>query len=251
MKTYATLNGLLLVGAIVASSAIAAASGETSYNTPQKCQEAGGAVVQGPGPARKTWCRQANRLGSSEYHLVSGPEAGERDSRDQAPSAADLAAERRALESAERNANMPVASPTSGQKRSLSPREQLVETQRRLERVRGYSVLIRRMLESARRRRDLVVTACLSDKLSQINVAARAAGTRADALRDAVARNDAEAMSREFTAVSLVAQRSEDIDIEARQCTGVDLVGESTVRVTVDPKTAPSEPSYPTRVTLP
>ncbi len=236
MKTIAKLRGLMLAG-IVASSSFAFAAGPGQYDTPQRCVEAGGAVLLGPGPARKTWCRQTGPEGVSQYVLIGGVGA------DGAVAPADLAAERRALESTERVADVA----TGGRKKSLSPREQLLETQRRLDRVRGQSVLIRKRLQLARRARESVVSACLSDKLTQINVAARAADERAVALREAVARNDAAASGREFFALSILAERSDDIDAEARQCTGAAaaFLGESAVKVSVDPRTAPEDAHLP------
>ena len=131
-------------------------------------------------------------------------------------------------------------------KTRLTPEEQLTESQRRLDRMRAQSTLVRRRLQRARRDRDLVVTACLTEKLTQLNVAIRAADARAPALRDALARRDAEAADREYTALGKLADHAEGVGVEAKQCASIDLaLADSTVKVTLDPRLAPAAPSYP------
>ncbi|MBX3202916.1 MAG: hypothetical protein KF894_32615, partial [Labilithrix sp.] len=63
-------------------------------------------------------------------------------------------------------------------KTSLTPQEQLVESQKHLTRMEGAAGGVRKMLEEARRQRDVVKTLCLNDKLSQVDVAIRSARDR-------------------------------------------------------------------------
>src|SRR5687768_5376218 len=105
-------------------------------------------------------------------------------------------------------------------KTALSPQEQLVESQKHLSRMEGAASGVRKMLEEARRQRDVVKTLCLNDKLSQIDVAIRSARDRRTQLQSAVARNDAELSNHEFTVLTVLRQRTEQLVAEANQCIG-------------------------------
>jgi hypothetical protein len=143
-------------------------------------------------------------------------------------------------------------SPTDGQvgfqrKTSLTPQEQLVESQRHLSRMEGAAGGVRKMLEEARRQRDVVKTLCLNDKLSQIDVAIRSARDRRGQLQAAVNRNDAELTNHEFTILTVLRQRSEQLVAEANQCIGEEsaFVGDTKTTVQIDPQIPPDETPYP------
>lgn len=106
-----------------------------------------------------------------------------------------------------------------------------------LSRMEASSANIRRELEVARSTRDLVKALCLSDKLSQIDVALRSARDRRAALDQAVMRQDPELANHEFTILDVLRQRVEQLTREASQCIGVDAyyIGESVVSVSIDP----------------
>jgi len=78
---------------------------------------------------------------------------------------------------------------------------------------------------------------CLSDKLSQVDVAARSARDRQAALQAAVQRGDTELANHEFTILTVLRQRSEQLGAEANQCIGeeVAFVGQTQVVTVVDP----------------
>ena len=82
---------------------------------------------------------------------------------------------------------------------------------------------VRRQLDTARQARDVVKSLCLSDKLSQIDVAARSARDRQAALQASAQRNDLELSNHEFTMLTVLRQRSEQLTAEANQCLGEDL----------------------------
>lgn len=132
-------------------------------------------------------------------------------------------------------------------KTSLSPQEQLVESQRHLVRMEGAAGGVRKMLEEARRQRDVVRTLCLNDKLSQIDVAIRSGRDRRGQLQAAVNRNDAELTNHEFTILTVLRQRTEQLVAEANQCIGVDsaFVGDTKTTVQIDPQIPPDETPYP------
>lgn len=142
--------------------------------------------------------------------------------------------------------------PSDGQvgfqrKTSLTPQEQLVESSKHLSRMEGAASGVRKMLEEARRQRDVVKTLCLNDKLSQIDVAIRSARDRRTQLQSAVSRNDAELSNHEFTILTVLRQRSEQLVAEANQCIGEEsaFVGDTRTTVQIDPQIPPDETPYP------
>jgi hypothetical protein len=99
----------------------------------------------------------------------------------------------------------------------------------------------------AREKRDVVKTLCLNDKLTQLNVAVTSATERRDALAAAAKRGDADLANHEFTIMSVLRQRADQLGTEANQCIGeeVGVVGQSSVTVDIEdlPEEDPSE--YP------
>jgi hypothetical protein len=106
---------------------------------------------------------------------------------------------------------------------------------------------VRKMLEEARKQRDVVKTLCLNDKLSQVDVAIRSGRDRRAALTAAVGRNDAELSNHEFTILTVLRQRSEQLVAEANQCIGEEaaFVGDTRTNVVIDPSIPPDETPYP------
>lgn len=132
-------------------------------------------------------------------------------------------------------------------KTQLSPAEQLSEAGRHIARMEGTGKAVSQQLADARRQRDVVKILCLGDKLSQIGVAIRSAKERRGSLEAAVKRNDAELANHEFTILTVLRQRSEQIAAEANQCIGQEsaFVGATKVTTTVDPTIPQDETPYP------
>lgn len=132
-------------------------------------------------------------------------------------------------------------------KTSLTPQEQLGESAKHIARMEQSAGGVRKMLEEARKQRDVVKTLCLNDKLSQIDVAIRSGRDRRTALQAAVNRNDAELSSHEFTIMTVLRQRSEQLVAEANQCIGEEaaFVGDTRTSVTIDPSIPQDETPYP------
>ena len=132
-------------------------------------------------------------------------------------------------------------------KTSLTPQEQLVESQKPLSRMDAAAASVRKMLEEARRQRDVVKTLCLNDKLSQIDVAVRSARDRRTQLQEAVNRNDAELTNHEFTIMTVLRQRTEQLVAEANQCIGEEsaFIGDTKTTLQVDPEIPPDDTPYP------
>ncbi len=119
----------------------------------------------------------------------------------------------------------------------LSPQEEMAEADAIIARMDQSSATVRRQLDAARQGRDVVRSLCLSDKLSQVDVAARSARDRQSALQAATQRGDAELSNHEFTILTVLRQRTEQLGAEANQCIGeeVAFVGQTQVVSTVDP----------------
>jgi len=130
------------------------------------------------------------------------------------------------------------ASPQLGfEKRpQLSPQEELAQADAILARMNQAATTVRRQLDTARQARDIVKSLCLSDKLSQIDVASRSARDRQAALQASAQRSDVELSNHEFTMLTVLRQRTEQLTAEANQCLGEELsfVGQTQV-----------EPHYP------
>jgi hypothetical protein len=132
-------------------------------------------------------------------------------------------------------------------KTSLTPQEQLGESMKHLARMDGAASGVRKMLEEARRERDVVKTLCLNDKLSQIDVAIRSARDRRGQLQAAVTRNDSELSNHEFTILTVLRQRTEQLVAESNQCIGEEsaFVGDTRTTVQIDPQIPPDQTPYP------
>ncbi len=131
---------------------------------------------------------------------------------------------------------------------NLTPAEQLAQSDGMLSRMESSRSTVRRMLEQARAARDVVKTLCLNDKLNQIDVAIRSARERRQGLELAANRKDADLSSHEFTILSVLRQRSDQLSAEANQCIGQEagFVGDSAVTSTIDPGMPGEDPSeYP------
>jgi len=144
----------------------------------------------------------------------------------------------------------PGASPQLGFERrpQLSPQDEVGQADVVIARMNGAAATVRRQLDTAREQRDVVKSLCLSDKLSQIDVATRSAKDRQTALQAAAQRNDGELSNHEFTMLTVLRQRAEQLIAEANQCIGEDLafVGQTQVGVEYPPYLPGEEPTeYP------
>lgn len=131
---------------------------------------------------------------------------------------------------------------------SLSPKEQSAQADSFIARMESARTVVQRLLETARSQRDVVKTLCLSDKLTQIDVAIRSARERKQGLDAAAARSDADLATHEFTILSVLRQRTDQLSSEANQCIGQEagFIGEAAVTSTIDPNLPKDDPSeYP------
>ena len=131
---------------------------------------------------------------------------------------------------------------------NLSPKEQLAQSEAFLSRMEGGRATVRRQLEGARAQRDVVKTLCLNDKLNQIDVAIRSAQERRGSLEQASLRKDSDLANHEFTILTVLRQRVEQLHAEANQCIGEEAVlfGETKITTSIDPNLPHEDPSsYP------
>jgi len=124
---------------------------------------------------------------------------------------------------------------------NLSPAEEVAQSEAFLSRMDASRGVVRRQLETARAQRDVVKTLCLNDKLNQLDVAIRSARERKEALQSAAQRSDADLANHEFTILTVLRQRADQLTAEANQCIGQEagFVGDSAVNATIDPGIAP------------
>jgi hypothetical protein len=129
---------------------------------------------------------------------------------------------------------------------NLTPAEELSQSEAFITRMDSSRTGVRRQLETARAQRDVVKTLCLNDKLNQLDVALRSARERRQSLEAAVQRQDADLANHEFTILSVLRQRSDQLQAEAQQCIGQEagFVGDSTVTGTVEPGIPPDPGAF-------
>jgi hypothetical protein len=127
---------------------------------------------------------------------------------------------------------------------NLSPQEQLTQGESMLTRMDSSRNMVRQALEKARLQRDVVKTLCLNDKLNQLDVAIRSARERRESLGAAVQRSDVDLANHEFTILSVLRQRTDQLSAEANQCIGSteNFAGDMDVKVSID-KGIPDDPS--------
>ncbi len=130
----------------------------------------------------------------------------------------------------------------------LTPAEQVAKSDVHLGRMEGAANGVRKQLQQAREQRDVVKTLCLNDKLSQVDVAIRSARDRKTSLQAAAARNDTELSNHEYTILTVLRERAEQLTAEANQCIGEEaaFIGETKVSTQIDPTLPPSDDTqYP------
>jgi hypothetical protein len=128
-------------------------------------------------------------------------------------------------------------------KQQLTPQEAAAQAATILARLDQAAAAVRHQLDSARQQRDVVKSLCLSDKLSQIDAALRSCRDRNSALQAAVQRNDVELSNHEFTIMSVLGQRGNQLIAESNQCIGQDMsfVGQTEVSTDVTGALPPEE----------
>jgi len=142
----------------------------------------------------------------------------------------------------------------------VTPEEQLEQADRIGRRGNQLSERLSKMLDEARREKDIMRANCVNRKLTEANANTRNIDQRSRALRDAVAVGDDARRGHEFTVLTVLAQKLESIDREATQCLGQSVYepGASQVVTTIqggsptlDPSVIEPSTAAPPSITVP
>jgi hypothetical protein len=128
---------------------------------------------------------------------------------------------------------------------SLSPDEQIQQSDRVIARGEQTSQRISGMLEDARRDRDIMRITCLSDRLTQVNTNLTSARSRSESLREAINGSDVDRRNHEFTVISVLSMKFRTLEQEANQCVGQDIFETGTTRIetSIDPAAPDEDPN--------
>jgi hypothetical protein len=117
-----------------------------------------------------------------------------------------------------------------------------------------------KMLDEARRDKDIMRANCINRKLTEVNANTRSVEQRAKALNDAINGGDEGRRNHEFTVLTVLSQKLDMLDQEASQCLGQSAFepGASQVVTDIDegttsedPTTSTAPPPAPPSVTVP
>jgi hypothetical protein len=118
-----------------------------------------------------------------------------------------------------------------------------------------------RMLDEARRDKDILRANCVNRKLTEVNANVRSVDQRARALKDATTAGDEGRRNHEYTVLTVLSQKLDMLNQEASQCLGESVFepGASQVVTTIpnnvfvgtDPSTVPAPPPSPPAVNVP
>ncbi|RYZ03876.1 MAG: hypothetical protein EOO73_25985 [Myxococcales bacterium] len=100
-------------------------------------------------------------------------------------------------------------------------------------------------LADAKRRKDVVKSLCLDDKVKQMKLATETAKDRVIGLSSAVSQNDGDRSKHEFTVIQVLRERVQTLVAEAQQCIGEEtgFIGNTEVVVDIDPAVPDADPS--------
>jgi hypothetical protein len=134
----------------------------------------------------------------------------------------------------------------------VTPEEFSLQGDAILQRGNALAQTVRGMLEEARKEGDIIKVTCLDNKLTQIDVNTRTTESRLDAMKKAV---DDDRRTHEFTVLTVLGQKLQVLDQEARQCVGQSMydTGKTKVTTEIDINQMPFEnnPSMPPVITPP
>lgn len=143
---------------------------------------------------------------------------------------------------------------------AVTPEEQLREANSIARRANQLAERLTKMLDEARREKDIMRANCVNRKLTEANANTRNVEQRMRALRDAAAAGDNERRGHEFTVLTVLSQKLDQLDTEATQCIGQSVYepGASQVITTVsdnvvavNPSTTAPPPPAPPSFTVP
>jgi hypothetical protein len=128
----------------------------------------------------------------------------------------------------------------------LTPEETMTQ-------AKDYNTKMQQMLrdvsklrDDAQKQKDVIKLNCITDKLTQIKGHMAVVDKSMVSLSDAIAKRDDGTRLHEFTRVTILAQKVNTLNSEARNCVGEDITyfGDQRVIVEVDPSITPDDPTY-------
>jgi hypothetical protein len=143
---------------------------------------------------------------------------------------------------------------------AITPEQQTEEANAIVRRAGQLAERLTKMLDEARREKDIMRANCINRKLTEVNANARNVEQRALALKDANRTNDLARSSHEYTVLTVLSQKLNSLDQEATQCLGQSLYepGAAQIVTTIpgnvtltDPSTVTPIPSAPPSFTVP
>ena len=105
-------------------------------------------------------------------------------------------------------------------KAAVTPAEQLAQADTIGRRADQLATRLTKMLDESRRDKDIMRANCVNRKLTEVNANARNIEQRQKALQDANAANDDARRGHEFTVLTVLEQKLQQLDQEATQCLG-------------------------------
>lgn len=143
---------------------------------------------------------------------------------------------------------------------AVTPEEQLRAANDIARRANQLAERLSKMLDEARREKDIMRANCVNRKLTEVNANTRNVEQRMRALRDAAAAGDDARRGHEFTVLTVLNQKLDQLDQEAAQCLGQSVYepGASQVITTISQGSPTLDPTVidpasvaPTSITVP
>ncbi len=145
---------------------------------------------------------------------------------------------------AQGTAAAPAVDLTAGRDVNLTLEQMQAETRAMPPRFKKEAEGVKQALEQSRKKKDVVKSLCLTDKLKQMEIVHGIAGDRIAAVDEAAAAHNLDRARSEYRIAAVLSDRSKELVSEANQCIGEEatIFGESEVVVDIDPN-IPDDPS--------
>ncbi len=143
---------------------------------------------------------------------------------------------------------------------ALTAQEQIAEADAIVRRAGQLAERLSKMLDEARREKDIMRANCVNRKLTEVNANTRNVEQRARALRDAASVGDDSRRSHEYTVLTVLSQKLNALDQEATQCLGQSVYEPGASQVvttiptgspTIDPTVIDPSTAAPPAITVP
>jgi hypothetical protein len=129
----------------------------------------------------------------------------------------------------------------------LSPSETVKQAREYKQKMTDTSGRIDRLLDKAKKQKDVIKINCLQDKSTKVKGHIAVADQSMTTMNTAVSRSDDGARQHEFLRLTILVQKVIVLGTEAENCIGEDVsyVGETKVQVEVDPSIPDDVPTEP------